>query len=264
MCMGAGIQADPLAIPPVMEPQIRKLQPEQASFYFARDLKRVNEYELNKIRFTRLAGAIVYPGGMYPVYNIRSQMPRWMGDGELKIRLHLHSIFTPMLNYSYPLREAAVMMGSGYDAALSLLKELKETKDLSLGLFEIYRDIFFIPMDSFGNQLLRILTTQNWRERILRALFKREERSFDMGSFTYDAHTDGVYTLSFLDSNLRRLFRFREAVLGDPSLKCRIICFPEQVPFLRSYLGNRVSYATVSMEQVEKSLRIQADNYLGG
>lgn len=160
--------------------------------------------------------------------------------------------------------EAAVMMGSGYDAALSLLKELKETKGLSLGLFEIYRDIFFIPMNDFGSRLLRILTTQNWRERILRALFKREERSFDMGSFTYDACVDGVYTLSFLDSNLWRLFRFREAVLEDPSLKCRIICFPEQMAFLKSYLGNRVSYATVSVEQVGKSLRIQAVNYLGG
>lgn len=27
-------------------------------FYFARDLKRVNAYELNKIRFTRLVGAL--------------------------------------------------------------------------------------------------------------------------------------------------------------------------------------------------------------
>jgi hypothetical protein len=156
------------------------------------------------------------------------------------------------------------MISSGYDAALSLLKELKETKGLSLGLFEIYRDIFFVPMDSFGTQLLRILTTQNWRERILRALFKREERSFDMGSFTYDACVDGVYTLSFLDSNLWRLFRFREAVLGDPSLKCRIICFPEQVPFLKSYMSDNVSYATANMAQVEKSLHIQAVNYLGG
>lgn len=47
------------------------------------------------------------------------------------------------------------------------------------------------------------------------------------------------------------------------SLKYRIICFPEQVPFLKSYLGNRVSYATVSVEQIEKSLRTQAVNYLG-
>ena len=85
-----------------------------------------------------------------------------------------------------------------------------------------------------------------------------------MGSFTYDALTDGMYTLSFLDSNLWRLFRFREAVLGDPSLKCRIICFPEQVPFLKSYLGDNVSYATANMAKVEKVLGIQAVNYLGG
>ena len=68
--------------------------------------------------------------------------------------------------------------------------------------------------------------------------------------------------LSFLDSNLWRLFRFREAVLGDPSLKCRIICFPEQVPFLKSYLGDHVSYATANMAKVEKVLGIQAVNYL--
>ena len=70
-------------------------------------------------------------------------------------------------------------------------------------------------MDGFGSHLPRILTTPNWRERILRALFKRENRSFDMGAFTYDACVDGVYTLSFLDSTLWQLFRFREAVLGD-------------------------------------------------
>ena len=156
------------------------------------------------------------------------------------------------------------MMGSGYEAALSLLKELKETKGLSLGLFEIYRDIFFVPMEGFGTQLLRILTTQNWRERILRALFKREERSFDMGSFTYDACAAGVYTLFFLDSTLWRLFRFREAVLDDPSLKYRIICFTEQLPFLKSYLGDNVSYATANMAKVENVLGIQAVNYLGG
>ena len=50
-----------------------------------------------------------------------------------------------------PLSPETLMMGFGYDAALSLLKELKDTKGLSLGLFEIYRDIFFVPMDSFGS-----------------------------------------------------------------------------------------------------------------
>ena len=84
-----------------------------------------------------------------------------------------------------------------------------------------------------------------------------------MGSFTYDARVDGVYILSFLDSNLWRLFRFREAILGDPSSKYRIICFPAQMPFLRPYLSDNVSYATANMAQVEKSFGIQAVNYLG-
>ena len=73
-----------------------------------------------------------------------------------------------------------------------------------------------------------------------------------------------MYTLSFLDSNLCRLFRFREAVLGDPSLKYKIICFPEQLPFLDSYPGDKVSYGTANIAQVEKSWGIQAVNYLAG
>ena len=261
MCLGAGIQADPLAIPHVMEQQVRQLRSPASYFYFARALKRVNDYELNKIRFTRLAGAIVYHGGMYPVYNFRAQMPRWMGEGERKIRMHLQGIFTPMMNYEHPLRDAAVMMGSGYDAALDCLRVLKETGDLDMGLFHTYRETFFVPMDSFGTRLLRVLTVRNWSERIRRALFRHEDRSYGMGSFTYDAYVDGVYTLSFLDSNLWSLFRFREAAL-ESSGKFLVVCYPEQVPFLKSYLGNRISLATVSMDEIERVLGIQAVNYL--
>ena len=97
----------------------------------------------------------------------------------------------------------------------------------------------------------------------MKGLFKPEVRSYGRGSFTYDAYDNGIYFLSFLDSDLWRLFRFREAVLGDPSSKYRIICFPEQMPFLKAYMGDNVSYATANMAQVEKSLRIQAVNYLG-
>ena len=85
------------------------MQVQKPYFYLARELKRENAYELNKIRFTRLVGAIVYPGGAYAVYNNRDQMLNWMGEGERKIRNHLQSIFTPMYNFSFPLREAAVI-----------------------------------------------------------------------------------------------------------------------------------------------------------
>ena len=125
------------------------------------------DYELNKIRFTRLTGAIVYPGGAYAVYNYREEMLKWMGEGEVKIKHHLHTIFTPMMSYEFPLREAAIIFGADYDVALNMLKEMKETQKMDNGLFHTYKDIFFIPMDDFGVRLLRVLTTWNWQERIL-------------------------------------------------------------------------------------------------
>lgn len=109
MCMKAGIEARPTESAYLMSTEIRHLQGQKPYFYLARELKRENAYELNKIRFTRLVGAIVYPGGAYAVYNNRDQMLNWMGEGERKIRNHLQSIFTPMYNFSFPLREAAVI-----------------------------------------------------------------------------------------------------------------------------------------------------------
>ena len=256
MCMKAGIEARPVEVPELMSMEVRQMKLQNPCFYLARELKQVNKYELNKIRFTRLVGAIVYPGGAYAVYNNRDQMLNWMGEGERKIRNHLHSIFTPMYNFSFPLREAAVMFGNGYDVALEMMEELRQTQQMDNGLFATYTNIFFIPMDDFGVRLLRIITVPNWPERIMKGLFKPEMRSYGRGSFTYDAYDNGVYFLSFLDGDLWRLFRFREAIL-DRSGSFRVVCFQEQIPFLKSYLGDKVTLSTVKMEAVERVFRIE-------
>ena len=74
MCKKAGIEENPLDAPEVMDDVVRRLRLTEPCFYFAGELKRVNDYERNKIRFTRLAGAIVYPGGTYAVYKYRKEM----------------------------------------------------------------------------------------------------------------------------------------------------------------------------------------------
>jgi hypothetical protein len=261
MCMKAGIEARPTESAYLMSTEVRHLQVQKPYFYLARELKQVNAYELNKIRFTRLAGAIVYPGGAYAVYNNRDQMLNWMGEGERKIRNHLQSIFTPMYNFSFPLREAAVMFGNSYDVALEMMEELRQTQQMDNGLFATYTSIFFIPMDAFGVRLLRIITVPNWPERIMKGLFKPEVRSYGRGSFTYDAYDNGVYFLSFLDGDLWRLFRFREAIL-DRKCIFRVVCFQEQIPFLKKYMGDKVTLSTVKMETAERVFGIEERCFL--
>ena len=256
MCMKAGIEANPLYTPEVMDDAVRRLRLTDPSFYFARELKRVNDYELNKIRFTRLAGAIVYPGGAYAVYNYREEMLTWMGEGELKIKLHLQEIFYPMKGFEFPLREAAIIFGADYDVALNMLKEMKETQKMDNGLFHTYKDIFFIPMDDFGVRLLRVLTTWNWQERILNALFNSKVRSYNRGSFTYDAHENGEFQFSFLDGNIRRLFHFRESIMNR-DLRFRVVCYHEQMEFVQKYLADLVSLRTGRIDTVESWLEIK-------
>ena len=261
MCIKAGIKANPLDTPEVMDDDIRSLQIDAPYFYFSRELKRVNDYEMNKIRFTRLAGAIVYPGGAYAVYNHREGMQRWMGEGELKIKLHLQEIFFPMKGFEFPLREAAIMFGADYEVALDMLGEMKETKNLSNGLFSVYKNIFFVPQNEFGIKLLRVLTTPDWKEQILEGLFEDDDRSYDRGNFTYDAYTDGIFQLSFLDGDISRLFRFREAIL-DREGKFKVICYPEQVSFLQKYLADGVLLSTVNMESIEDYLETKGKSLL--
>ena len=128
------------------------------------------------------------------------------------------------------------MFGNSYDMALDMMEELRQTQSMDNGLFATYTNIFFIPMDAFGVRLLRIITVPNWPERIMKGLFKTEVRSYGRGSFTYDAYDNGVYYLSFLDGDLWRLFRFREAILSREGNFC-VYCFHEQVDFYGGILG---------------------------
>ena len=59
--------------------------------------------------------------------------------------------------------------------------------------------------------------------------------------------------ISFLDSNIVRLNRFAGSTSGIEE-KTAVICFPEQVPFVRKIVGPRVKIKTVTLDMVEDAL----------
>ena len=166
-----------------------------------------------------------------------------------------------MKSFEYPLREAAVMFGSDYSVALEILEDMKKNEGLDNGLFKTYQNIFFVPLNEFGVRLLRILTRWNWKERILSCLFRNGGRSYGRGSFTYDAYTDGVYQLSFLDGDIWRLFRFREAIL-DRERKYQVVCYQEQAEFVRAYFGDLVTLRVGQIGTVEEWFEIDSESLL--
>ncbi len=270
MCMKAGIEANPLYMPELMEETTKNLQHEEPCFYFAREIKRVYEDELNKIRYTRLAGVITFGNGVYVVYNLRDEMPKWIADGETKILWHMESMFHPLRRDDHPFQKAVLMFGADYNIALDLLQQIKETKKQDNGFFRTYNQILFVPMDEFGVRLLRLVTSVNWREELLSSLFEPEQYTASWGSLQFDVLVDGIDTYCFLNGDIRNLFNFRNTLLMRKEGLLRhglvvghkVICYPEQLAFVKEFFGDLAEYATVSMDDVERVLELDSPSLI--
>ena len=247
----AGIETNPCSLPQLQMVAIKKVVPDEPSFYISNELKYVGDDDVNKTSFSRVTGALFYPDGCYAVYNSRDQMMEWNGKGESKLIVHLSEI--ARMNASIGGVNSAILLGASYKTADLTLRALDRVRKPANRFDKIYNCLHFIPLDSFGARLLRLLTLPDWKESILDALFEEDDRSFAKGNFSYDAYEDGVYVMSFLDSDIARLASFRDSTVGQ-QFKLKIICFPEQAEFLRGYLGYHVHLMTVTMSQIEDAL----------
>lgn len=260
VCMAAGAEPRAYLLPSLQNREIARTVPDEAVFYLARDIKKISAAEQNKTMFTRTVGAIFYPGGCYPVYNTRSAAMKWSGMGEFKA---LHSLTeAARLNAGIQELDSAILIGESYEVALQTLLESEKSRRLEFRFDGIYRHIHFVPMNECGVRLLRLLTVPDWNEKLMDLLFEPGSRSFHKGFMEYDAFLGGVYIYSHLDGDIARLVRFREA-LGSQTERFEVLCYPNQVTFLREYLGPRVILKTIDMNSVEAELGLRGGDKSG-
>ena len=251
MCMNAGIEARPTRLPRLQNQRIARLVPDSPSFYLGKELKKIRDTELNKTMFSRSVGMVTCPGFCYAVYNSRSALMKWNGMGEFKTLLSLTE--AARLNAGVSEIDSAILFGADQEVALRTIRESEKNHRLEFRFDGIYRHIHFVPMTAFGIRLLKILTTPDWRSSLLDLLFDPDDRSYDQGRFEYDACIDGVFIYSHLDGDIARLIRFGQA-LQTQNGEFEVLCFPEQMPLLREYLGNRVRLKLIDMASVEAEL----------
>ena len=171
--------------------------------------------------------------------------------GEFKT---LHSLIeVARLNAGVSQIDTAILFGESYKTAYKTMLENQKNRRLEFRFDGIYRHIHFVPMNEFGIRLLKILILPDRKQKLLDLLFEPECRSNDLGAFEYDAYINGVYVLSFLDSDIARLMRFSEARSYRTEM-LEVLCFPEQVELIKNYLGSDVSIKTIGLEQIEDAL----------
>lgn len=251
MHLTAGVETRTYLLPTLQNRAILRITPDAPAFYLARDFKKITPAEQNKTMFTRIVGAIFYPGGCYAVYNTRNAAMKWNGMGEFKA---LHSLTElARMNAGVQSIDSAILLGESYDTALTTLLESEKNRRLELRFDGIYRHIYFVPMNAGGNRQLKLLTIPDWNEKLLRLLFDPDVRSYNRGFMEYDARIGDSCILSHLDGDIARLIRFREA-MQTSAKRFEVLCFDDQVPFLRAYLGSRVILKTIDAASVVAEL----------
>ena len=251
MCIRAGIEVRPYMLPKFQFEKLAPVRLSEASMYLAKDLKKLGEMEFNKTMFTRMVGALFTGNTCYAAYNTRNAVMKWSGGGEIKTSQSLTEI--ARLNAGVRNVTSAILFGQSEDIALKTLLESDTSPKAQNRFDNIYRRIYFIPMNEFGIQQLRFFSVPDWKEQLLDILFDPEERSYNRGAFEYDAYIDGVYIYSHLDSDIARLIRFKPYAVSH-SKSCEVLCFHHQMPFLRKYLGQDVKLKLIDINSVEDEL----------
>jgi hypothetical protein len=258
ICMAADVETRPYALPVLQKAGITKTVPDSPSFYIARDFKKTDADEDKKTMYTRLIGALFYPGagglpgGCYAAYNTRGAVMKWSGRGEVKTAGNLLELVR--MNAGIGKVSAALLFGHSPEIALQTILESDKSRKPELRFDKIYPRMHFVPLDANGVRLLKILVSPNWDEKLIGALFEPAERSYNRGHMEYDAIVDGRMILSHLDGDLARLIRFREALYSRTE-PADVLCFTWQTGFLKSYLGALAGFRELEMDAVESALR---------
>ena len=245
MCQAAGIAAFPWDAQDPHDWNVRNQDVAQPMSYLSRDLKEFYKGEMKKTEYTRIAGAIVYPRGVYAVYNTRDQSMLWCGRGEEKTKILLSSIF--LTGGRRAEVDDAILLGKDFRAAATTLHEAFRRRHLQERVDKIYQSLHFIPMSPEGVKMLEMITTEGWEAKLKVAIYGNATTWSMPRGLEHDAVIDGVYHYCHLDGDLCRLIRFKRSLARWPEESFVLDCFPDQMPYLKEYLGDYLEKANVEV-----------------
>lgn len=250
MCMRSGIECRTHLLPQLQKKERIFLSFSDPAFYSSKTIKRLGVDEMNKSKYLRMVGAIFSEAGLYEVYNSRSDVMEWYGQGEDKSILIMEDLCR--YNFSISDRHRAIIFGNEYDVALDTLQRF-EAGDKYVQLDHLgYQSMHFLPMDEGGNKILQIMMLRDWNQKLLRLIFEKRYLP-EVKAFHYDARIDGVYVLSFFDSDIIKLASFFKTVTQE-KVKWEVACFDTQLPFLRKYLGDQAIIRSFPLDLIHEQL----------
>lgn len=229
----------------------------EASYYLSKVFRGGTSHPSQKFTFSRTSGALMTPYKTLMVYNTRNAIMKWDGQGEIRATNNVESF--SYRNTKEGKINSAILMGGNLNCALGLIRQTeKKYKSASLfnkaDLLTVFYNVHYVPLNQFGAKLVQLLTLPNCHNFLLSLVYDDESLKRGSMSLVHDIVDNGVYTLSLLDYNLRRLILTKSHIASlikeGKSFTYQILCFPEQLDELYQYFEDDVEYLTVNIDDV--------------
>ena len=248
MMLESGVEVLPTMLPVLRINNRYNSFDRRSCFYSARQLKQTLNKGINKIVSSRIVGALFAGNNVYAVYNTRSSAIKWKGMNEMKTKHILTDL--ARVNGDIPVCDSAVIFGKDDWTVLKSFFNATAYGDKDFRFDKIYPNVYAIPQNPIGIELLKLFKIPNFQQKILAYMFEEKDICQNSG-YGWHAVVDGAYVFSYLDANIASLTRFYEtAKRGKGKHKFTVVCYDFQETFIKDYFEDIASIATMPFQEI--------------
>ncbi|GHU78928.1 hypothetical protein FACS1894191_0600 [Clostridia bacterium] len=220
-------------------------------FYISLEIKQQG-YETLRIRNTRTAGVLFTEAlSPYLVYNTCAAPIRWSSISEQKMSGIIEGT---LRGWKLPVSDpAGLMFGDSMDTLFRLINSGGGIKRRSYYVDGTFPDFYFVPISEDGKLMLRLLCSEQARQRIAGRLSVGLTKP-RYTKYVLDAVLDGKSVLFAWDLNMVRLKYFREGLQYEQD-KGIVFCMDFQAPALKSLFGELAEIRVIGRDIFAKELR---------
>ena len=182
---------------------------------------------------SRVNGTLLTSGGNYNIYNLGKDINIWSMQGEYKLKNYIENMLANYINRNSYLIESAILFVYDLNTIERLIEPNKTNRKSYEGLAMTYKNIYVLPFDKCGREMIKIMSEPNWQIRLMENIMEEEYKDTSMVDTVCDYYDGEVYTFVFCVPNFARYIQFlKKAMFVKQQNLFRIICFDYQSEFV--------------------------------
>ena len=200
---------------------------------------------------TRINGTLLTAGGNYNIYHIGKDIQVWSTQGEYRIKNYIENMLANYINKESCALNKAILFTYDLNIFTRLVNPAHKLKARYEGLEMTYKDLYVLPYDRFGKDMIKIMSESDWEYKLKFLIMEEKPQDTSMEEVVCDYVVDGAYYLLFCIPNISRYLDFiRKAAFVNKKEKFQIVCFDYQLDFVKRSAGNFAEISTTSFDEI--------------